>query len=150
MDAAKQQLIDDAIAKIASTKAAMDVAESELNTAQANVTELERQYNYHIGNNNQTDANIVMGQLTGAKGIRDIALNKFNQAKTAYQSAQAAYTSLANTLLTPAEKAESDQKAAAAVAPPVHSSSVKTLVIVGVVVALIIIGVVVFRKLFKK
>ncbi len=108
LDAAKQKLLDLALAKIASAQQIFNDAEAAFNTIDAQVKDLQRQLDFHQKNGDAKNAAVVQGQLNIATGEQSKAALDEKTANTVLSTALTAYNNLKTTLLTPSEQADAD------------------------------------------
>ena len=104
MTAQNQAILDQLSAAVTAALQKQNAEQAKYNAVLAEVRELQRQAEYHRGRGDNTNLQIVNGQLTAKYAELQSAENMLNDAKAAYNSALKAYQDAQNSILSQQEK----------------------------------------------
>lgn len=104
MTAQNQAILDQLSAAVTAALQKQNAEQAKYNAVLAEVRELQRQAEYHRSRGDNTNLQIVNGQLTAKYAELQSAENMLNDAKAAYNSALKAYQDAQNTILSQQEK----------------------------------------------
>lgn len=104
MTAQNQAILDQLSAAVTAALQKQNAEQAKYNAVLAEVRELQRQAEYHRGRGDNTNLQIVNGQLTAKYAELQSAENMLNDAKAAYNSALKAYQDAQNNILSQQEK----------------------------------------------
>ena len=153
MTVLNQQILDNLGAAASKALADLNAAQTKLNELTAQSKELERQASVHAGNNDQTNLQIVNGQLTAKYQEIQAQQGVIANLKNVYDAAMLALKKAQDELLTPEErqavlvKAQSDASIAQTEAQSkIFAQKTTKYLIIGTIVLIVIAGVVYFYK----
>lgn len=158
MTQANQAILDNLSQAVTAALNSLNAKKAEYEKILAEVRELQRQAEYHRSRGDNTNLQIVNGQLTAKYSYETAAKKAIEDAQKVYDKALADYTSAQNNLLSPEEKAavlvraksEAETAKIEGESKLFIQKSTKYIIVGTIILVVIVVGVIIYRRKFKR